>query len=141
MDRNHSISLSIPSDPACLSIVRAMVERVACLAGLEDAVVDRVILAVDEACTNIIRHQYGGRADERIDLRAAFDRDGRAIEFVLRDYGQVRDPRTFFGRQIEDVRPGGLGVHFIKEVMDDVEYSAAPGGGMQLRLTKAAGTK
>lgn len=137
----NAIQLSIPSDPACLAIVRVMIEKVAVLAGFEDSQVDRIILAVDEACTNIIRHQYEGRSDERIDIQARFDGEARTVEFVLRDYGQVRDPSLFCGRAIQDVRPGGLGLHIIREIMDEVQYSAAPGGGMRLRLAKAAAAR
>lgn len=136
-----AISLSIPSDPAYLAIVRVMIEKVAVLAGFDSTQVDRIILAVDEACTNIIRHQYGGRTDERIDLEARFNCEARTVEFVLRDYGPVRDARLFQGRDIQDIRPGGLGLHIIREIMDDVEYGPVPGGGMRLRLAKAAAGK
>jgi len=136
-----AIFLSVPSDPAYLAIVRVMIEKVAVLAGFDGPQVDRIILAVDEACTNIIRHQYQGRSDERIDVEARFNCEARTVEFVLRDYGQVRDARLFQGRDIQDLRPGGLGLHIIREIMDEVEYSAAPGGGMRLRLVKAAGGK
>ena len=139
MGRQDDIRLSIPSDPACMTIVRALVEKMARRAGFGEEQVDRIILAVDEACTNIIRHQYGGRRDERIDIATSLDAGNGRLEFVLRDYGEQRDPNGFFGRAIEDVRPGGLGIHIIKEVMDVVEYGAAPGGGMQLRLGKSAG--
>lgn len=132
------IRLSIPSDPACLAIVRFLIERIARLTGFEDEQTDHIILAVDEACTNIIRHQYDGRRDQRIDVTVVAADPGRRLEVVLRDYGQVRDPACFAGRDLDDVRPGGLGVHIIQEVMDEVQYTAAPGGGMQLRLVKTA---
>jgi len=129
------IHLSVPSDPACLSVVRAAVDRIARLAGFSEEEAGRIVLAVDEACTNVIRHQYEGRHDRRIDITAQSGEDER-LEFVLRDYGPVRDPGLFRGRDLADVRPGGLGIHIIREVMDEVEYGPGPGGGMQLRLCK-----
>ena len=141
MSRCDAIELSIPSDPGYLAIVRAVIEKVAVLAGFDDGQVDRIILAVDEACTNIIRHQYDGRKEERIDIEARFNCEARTVEFVLRDYGPVRDASLFCGRSMEDVRPGGLGLHIIRDTMDEVQYSAAPDGGMQLRLTKSATAK
>jgi len=132
------IRLSIPSDPACLTVVRALIERIARLIGFGDEQVDLIILAVDEACTSIIRHQYDGRCDQRIDITVVATDPGNRLEVVLRDYGQVRDPKCFAGRDLDEVRPGGLGVHIIQEVMDEVQYTSAPGGGMQLRLVKTA---
>lgn len=134
--QNDAIRLSVPSDPACLTVVRALIERMSELAGFDEHQSGRIMLAVDEACTNIIRHQYDGRRDERIDIEARIDAGAGTLELVLRDYGEVRDPRQFRGREMSDVRPGGLGIHLIREIMDEVEYSPAPGGGMQLRLVK-----
>jgi anti-sigma regulatory factor (Ser/Thr protein kinase) len=120
-------------------VVRALVERMAQLAGFDDGQVGRIILAVDEACTNIIRHQYGGRHDQRIDIEAWVDPCKGRVRFTLRDYGPSRDPRLFRGRDLAEVRPGGLGMHIIRDVMDEVVYEEAPGGGMQLRLCKTLG--
>lgn len=141
MADRQPIRLSIPSDPACLTLVRGLVERVARMVGFDEPQISRIILAVDEACTNIIRHQYGGRHDQRIDLEVTINGKAGRVEFVLRDYGQRRDPATFCGRDLEEVRPGGLGVHIIREVMDTVEYTSAPDVGMQLRLVKSTGGK
>jgi len=135
---DKSIRVSVPSDPAYLGIVRALVECVARLAGFAEPEVSHVVVALDEACTNIIRHQYEGRRDERIDIEALLDLEAGRVQFVLRDYGPVRDPKHFRGRDLADVRPGGLGLHIIRKVMDEVEYSAAPGGGMLLKLCKRA---
>lgn len=135
----QTIRLTIPSNPACLTVVRALVERMSELAGFEPTEVDRIILAVDEALTNIIRHQYGGSPNHLIDVLAVLPCDGKRLDLTVRDYGDVRDPDTFCGREVGDVGPGGLGTRIIREVMDTVEYSPADGGGMQLRLTKVSG--
>jgi anti-sigma regulatory factor (Ser/Thr protein kinase) len=122
-----------------MTVLRAMVEKVAQLAGFDDEEVGHIVLAVDEACTNIIRHQYEGRCDERIDIEVRSDEAAGRLELVLRDYGPVRDPSLFRGRPLEEVRPGGLGLHLIQKIMDEIEYSPAPGGGMKLRLAKTVG--
>ena len=137
MSTDDAIRLSVPSDAAVMTVVRALVEKMASLAGFDDLQRSRIVLAIDEACTNIIRHQYEGRPDGRIDIETRLgDADGR-LDFVLRDYGPVRDPESFHGRDLDDVRPGGLGIHIIREVMDSMQYRPAPGGGMQLLLGKA----
>jgi len=134
--RPDAMTFSVPSNPACLAVVRAAVEKLAHLAGFGEQEAGRIVLAVDEACTNIIRHQYGGRYDQRFDLEMRLDPEAGILELALRDYGPERDPSLFRGRELKDVRPGGLGLHIIREVMDEVEYSAAPGGGMVLKLSK-----
>lgn len=135
-NQDNVIRLSVPSDAAVMAVVRALVDKMASLAGFGEADRSRIVLAIDEACTNIIRHQYEGRTDGRLDIETCLCMD-EGLEFLLRDYGPQRDPALFRGRDLKDVRPGGLGIHIIREVMDSVEYSDAPGGGMQLRLRKA----
>ncbi len=135
MPLRDDIRVSFPSDPEYMTAVRALVEKVSELIGFDDSQTGQIVLAVDEACSNIIRHQYEGRTDGRIDLAVRPDGE-TGIEFVLRDYGPVRDPSTFRGRRLEDVRPGGLGLHIISEVMDGMHYAPADGGGMRLELRK-----
>ena len=93
-----------------------------------------MVLAVDEACSNVIRHAYGNRTDERILLTFHVDED--RLEICIRDFGPSSDARSFQARDLDDVRPGGLGIHFIRSAMDQVEYENQEGGGMILKLIK-----
>jgi anti-sigma regulatory factor (Ser/Thr protein kinase) len=100
-----------------------------------------VVLGVDEALTNIIRHAYAGRAERPIEVlfrrvRASLcGKHGEALEIVLVDRGKKVDRAKLCGRALEDVRPGGLGLHFIRESMDAVEFRRTNGRN-QLRLVK-----
>src|SRR5437773_8717715 len=58
-----------------------------------------------------------------------------SLEIVLEDRGVTANPKKMCGRKLEDVRPGGLGLHFIRESMDTVEFSRRKGRN-QLRLVK-----
>ena len=65
-------------------------------------------------------------------------RDGQskdALEIVLEDRGLTANPSKLCGRALEDVRPGGLGLHFIRQSMDTVEFSRRWGRN-QLRMVK-----
>ncbi len=121
------LELLICSDPKLLCVVRGAVERLSETLGFPEAQSKSITLAVDEALTNIIRHSYGGREDQPIALyfRKPRKRAGAAkgIEIVLHDRGPRIDPAKLCGRDFDDVRPGGLGLHFIEECMDGVEYS------------------
>ena len=44
------------------------------------------------------------------------------VRFILRDYGRSCDPRRIRSRELSDVRPGGVGVHIIRQVFDNVKY-------------------
>jgi serine/threonine-protein kinase RsbW len=86
--------------------------------------------AVDEALANIIRHAYGGRLGQPIELlcRRLEDRTGgkqrAGLEIVLVDRGAAADRKKLCGRSLDDVRPGGLGMHFIKNGVDVMEYTS-----------------
>jgi anti-sigma regulatory factor (Ser/Thr protein kinase) len=132
------VHLRITSEPARLAEVRETVAEKARQIGFGEEQVGKMVLAVDEALCNVIKHGYGCEPGRPIELTISEDvgsgRVGLAI--CLRDYGRQVDPQTIRSRDLREVRPGGLGVHIINSLMDEVEYSQAEGGGMRLRLCK-----
>lgn len=137
----NPVEIRISAHPVYLSVVRGAVRKVVELFGLSEDDGDEVILALEEALANVIRHGYGGPCCKPIVIR--LDRAETAgqegLEVVVRDCARPVDPETIRSRDLEDVRPGGLGVHIIRSVMDEVEYSCLQGGGMQLRMVKYVG--
>lgn len=96
-----------------------------------------VVLAVDEACQNIIRHGYGG-ADGDIIVQIA--RDGAFLVVRLIDFAPPADLAKIAPRPLDEVRPGGLGTHFMRSVMDEVAFlPAPPGTGNLLQMIKRIG--
>ena len=124
-----------------LCVVRNALGQLAAMLGFSEAECRAVVLAVDEALTNIIRHAYLGDAERPIEAsfrRIHVSRDGQArdaLEIVLEDRGLTANSKKMCGRALEDVRPGGLGLHFIRECMDTVEFNRRNGRN-QLRLVK-----
>ena len=139
----RQIELHMSSNPEYLRVARLAVRQVCLALGFAEKTCEMIVLAVDEALANVIRHGYGGPCDEQITVRLnKIDRapDGReALEIVVRDYGKKVDPDTIKGRDLDQVRPGGLGVHLIQTVMDEVEYCSAQGQGMVLQMKKYLG--
>jgi anti-sigma regulatory factor (Ser/Thr protein kinase) len=135
------LKLELRSDPAMLCVVRNALGQLAETLGFSEAECRAIVLAVDEAMTNIIRHAYRGDSEQPIEAsfhRIHAPRDGQsvdALEILLEDRGVTVDPEKMCGRALEDVRPGGLGLHFIRECMDTVEFSRRWGRN-QLRLVK-----
>ncbi len=136
----REVELRICADPAHLGIARAAVRKAAEVFGLDEDKGESVALAVAEALTNVIRHSYGGACDKPIVVRLnKIDCGGEeraAMEVVIRDFGRVVDPQSIKGRDLSEVRPGGVGVHIIHSVMDDVEFCAGDDCGMKLRMVK-----
>ena len=134
------IELHIRSNPEYLRIVRFAVRQVGLVVGFEEKTREMIALAVEEALTNVIRHSYGGPCEEQIIIklnRIDGSPEGRVgLEITVRDFGRKVDPETIKGRNLDHIRPGGLGVHLIKSVMDEVEYCSAQGQGMVLQMKK-----
>lgn len=130
--------MRIRSDPAELVSVRRVVRESARAVGFDEDEVERIILAVDEALTNVIRHGYGGAFNEPIDIEINQIRRAAesGINVVIRDFGKQVDPDMISPRPLNDVRPGGLGVHIIQTVMDEVSYVPVDDGGMRLVMFK-----
>lgn len=128
------VELSVPSDPRFMSVVRQVASTVAQMAGFSGPEVNSLALAVDEACTNVIKHAYKQNYNQVMTLTCEMHPD--RLLFRLRDFGQKTDPALIKGRDLNHVRPGGLGVHFIRQIMDKVEYDIGPEVGTELRMTK-----
>ena len=113
------IEIKIPANPKYLKLIRRTVSNISEMAGFSNKQCNHLTLAIDEACTNIIRHAYSGNTKKPIILQIFLLQD--RIRFILKDYGKQAQIEAFQSRNLDDVRPGGLGVHLIKSVMDKFE--------------------
>jgi serine/threonine-protein kinase RsbW len=129
------------SHPKWLSVVRGAVERLTETLGFPVAQCRSITRAVDEALTNIVRHSYRNRLDQPIAMyfrRAHRRHDGQiqhGLEILLCDRGPAVDPSKLQVRPLEELRPGGLGLHLIRQAMDTVEFTRK-GPTNRLRLVK-----
>jgi anti-sigma regulatory factor (Ser/Thr protein kinase) len=130
------LRVRLPSDPRYLLLVRLMAGEGATAAGFEEEDRDRIELSVVEGFTNVIRHAYRGRTDREIEVRVAAPRGSLRVE--LEDWATWVDPSRIVSRPLDEVRPGGLGVHLMKATMDVVEYTKNDHGGTTLVLEKRA---
>ena len=92
-----------------------------------------MVLGVDEACTNIIRHAYHLQEDQLISLSLEGRND--CVCLRLRDYGKQAQPHAMKSRAADLIRPGGLGLHLIRNAFDEVDYVLRRRG-TELVLTK-----
>ena len=135
------LRLELPSNPEILCVVRSAMMRLTEELGFQAGECRAVTRAVDEALANIIRHAYGGRPGQPIELlcRRMQARTGgkqrTGLEIMLVDHGAAADRKDLCGRSLDDVRPGGLGLHFIQGGVDVMQYKSEARKN-QLRLVK-----
>lgn len=108
------------SKPVHLQYMRKVLRTALKKIGCTEDVTDRLVLAVNEASMNIIQHAYAGKEDGRIILQV--EQNPREIIFRLTDFAKPIDCTCVKSRDLDDIRPGGLGVHIIQEVMDDTQF-------------------
>jgi anti-sigma regulatory factor (Ser/Thr protein kinase) len=124
--------LVIPSQYRAIRKACESVSRAAESAGLSDDAVFHVQLAVDEACTNVVEHAYEGDGRGEIAISWAIERVEGIDYFVVRieDRGKCFDPATvpppLLSPNPEELQIGGLGIHFMRKMMDRVEYRFSP---------------
>ena len=133
-----AIHLQILSRPELLAPVRALVNTMAAHEGLDDLAACHLVLAMDEALTNVIRHGYDGDPDGRIWISISALQDGAGIRVVIEDRARTVDPDALQSRDLEDVRPGGLGMHLMRTLVDRFEHLPRAEGGMRVVLEKRA---
>ena len=130
-------TLAIPSSTRYLEDVRRFVVMHAQEADFPEDAVEQFKIAVDEACTNVIEHAYGGQANYEVDIAIIIDADRFTVR--IRDEGVPFDQSNYHEpdllKLVSRRKKGGLGVHIIRRLMDRVEYRTR-GQINEIRMTK-----
>jgi len=129
---------TFPGDYQSLILISKFIESEGDKAGLNEDDLYAVKLAVDEACTNIIEHAYGGIADGDIVCECRTHTDG--FEIILNDKGEKFDPNTVeapnIGAALKNLKTRGAGLFLIKKLIDEVNFEFSDETGTTLRLKK-----
>lgn len=130
--------LIVKSTTNNLSVVRDFVREAALEAGADDSAIDKIILAVDEACTNVIKHAYKYSPEGDINVSVRSDNNKFVIEIT--DHGIIFDPYGIpepdIKKYYKERRVGGLGMFLMKKLMDEVNYMNVAGNRNRVRLVK-----
>ena len=120
-----------------LAKVRKLVATFAKQQGFSDEQIQDIRLAVDEACTNIIKHAY--QYDDSKEFEINIESRDNQLWISILDNGQPFDPSSYKKPDIEDQirkkKRGGVGVYLIQKLMDKVEYHSS-GGKNEIRMLK-----
>lgn len=134
-DDAEYVTLSVPSDPRYLRVVRDFLSSLFEALGFDFRERMGVVLAVNEAYANVIQHSYRGDTTQRVDLAVSIAPQILTIE--IRDYGGETDLACIEPRDLDEVRPGGMGTHLMRTIMDEVTYDVSSGTGTVLRMSKS----
>lgn len=133
-----AIELKLHSDPMYLAGARELILGLTHRLGFKQDASGQIALAVDEALANIINHGYERQCDKPIWMQIwTTDCTGEpGLMIHIEDEAKQIDPDSICGRDLDDVKPGGLGVHIIRQVMDTVVYEKKDRCGMRLKMSK-----
>jgi len=136
--KTQKYKLKIPSITENLQMIREFVLKIAAKTGFNDETQEQIALAVDEACTNVIKHAHNHDARRLMDIQ--IQTDANKMKITITDKGRgfditkLKDPDV--EKYIRESRHGGLGIYLIKTLMDEVDYEFNPGVKNQVQLTK-----
>jgi len=133
-----TLNYKIESKTEKLSLARDFVSEAARKFGFDDESIGKIALAVDEACTNIIKHAYEYVPTKEIEITVVMNR--RSFEIIITHQGKLFNPDTFKTPDMHDYithpRRGGLGIHLMRLLMDKVEYKILPNKKCEVHLLK-----
>ncbi len=133
-----SQTLTFPGRFDSLAAISEFVVRAAEAAGFDAHAIYAVQMAVDEACSNIIEHAYGGEGHGTIECTCRIKDDELTV--TLRDHGRPFDPTSVpepdLHASLEERSGGGLGLYFMRQLMDEVHFEFTPDPGNVLTMVK-----
>ncbi|MBN2030655.1 ATP-binding protein [bacterium] len=136
--KEKNYHLKIPSRTDDLEVIRDFVASVAKKVGFDGDEVNKIELAVDEACTNVIEHAYQYDVKKNIDIAIKIDYNRFTVVVTDRGKGfnmqdvELPDMKSY----LAEIRVGGLGIYLMKQLMDEVDYHSEPGVKNEVRMVK-----
>jgi len=135
--------LILPASFSSLEKIRDYFSQAAKEAGLDEDAVFEVQVAVDEAAANIIDHAYEGECKSEIEC--SYELLSHGLKLIFHDHGKPFDPEKV---ELPDImvdptrrKKGGLGLYFMRQMMDEVNFSFSGDGGNDLTMIKRRGPK
>ncbi|MCX7833491.1 MAG: ATP-binding protein [Ignavibacteria bacterium] len=122
MKRENKIT--VLSSTKNLHSIRKFIERSALNSGIKKEKVDQIVLAVDEACTNIIKYTYNYEESHRISIKTLTNNKEFIVEIIYRGKGfdpnKVKSPNM--KEYLKKFKVGGLGIPLMKKFLNKIEY-------------------
>jgi len=136
MADKHLARLRFPAHAAHLRAVRARMRETLQGLDLPFELAEEMILAVNEACMNIIQHAYGKNPSRDQDIVLDIVQATNELVFRLTDFADPIDRSALRPRDLSQLRPGGLGLHIINHAMDSAHFEPPTGAGNVLEMRR-----
>ncbi len=142
MAAQNTVEIKIPCQSEFVGVVRLAVSGIASRMNFSVEDIEDIKIAVSEACTNCVQHAFPNQADGSVLIECRMTKEALIIDVI--DSGKGFDPKTVKSEKLKSPsndpdRVGlGLGLTFIKSLMDKAEFISAPGKGTTIRMTKHA---
>ncbi len=119
---NHTEKKAFLVKSSSLKEVRIFCRDVFAKLQIDQGLKDELVLAIAEAAQNIVKHAYKDSPNQDELMVVKISCEGNKLEIAFYDMGTPVDPKKVKHREIDNVKPGGLGTFFIQEIMDAVEF-------------------
>ena len=119
---NHSEKKAFLVKSSSLKEVRTFCRDVFEKLKIEQSLKDELVLAIAEAAQNIVKHAYKDNQDSNDIMVVKISYEDKKLQIAFYDMGTPVDPKKVKHREIDNIKPGGLGTFFIEEIMDAVEF-------------------
>ena len=134
MNYQYSIGCSLNNLKGIRDFIRMSLKN----HGISDVMMNEIVLALDEMCSNLMIHAHNCNPDDMLELHINIPGKGKLI-FEIIDDGRSFNINEFqepdLGNLIQEKRKGGLGIRLVKSIMDDIQYISRDGKNI-CRLTK-----
>ena len=132
--------LKLPAKTENLGIIRQFIAGIADNVGFSDDDIYQIELAVDEACANVVKHAYMNTSATKNEMLVTVHVKPDRLEITIADRGKGFNPDHLHSPDMDEylkrMKPGGLGVHLIKTLMDKVTFNIKPGVRNEVRMVK-----
>jgi len=136
--RNINKRITVDSSTDNLSIIREFIKTNAGEAGFDKDTANKIVLATDEACTNIIKHAYKNIKTGKIIISVLFK--NKKFTVSISDSGEHFNysaiPEPDLPKYYQEKKIGGLGMYLMKRLMDEVKYSQSNNKKNKVTLVK-----
>ena len=120
--QNHVEKKAFLVNSSSLKDVRNFCREVFEKLHIQEDLKDELVLAIAEAAQNIVKHAFKNAANANELMVVQISCENNKLQIAFYDRGTPVDPKKVKHREIDNVKPGGLGTFFIQEIMDAVEF-------------------
>ena len=119
---NHSEKKAFLVKSSSLKEVRTFCREVFEKLKIDQSLKDELVLAIAEAAQNIVKHAYKDNQDSNDIMVVKISCEDNKLQIAFYDMGTPVDPKKVKHREIDNIKPGGLGTFFIQEIMDSIKF-------------------